>query len=253
MGADAIMDSFVADPKFTVMMPLYERIVGLDDAVESVLGQTFPHFELVLADDGSRSPEIARRIAAWRRHPRVTALTLSHGGPGAALNAAARVARGRYLCRLDSDDLIVPEALAVLDRYTEQYPAVAYFYSSRYVMDAEGTIVSQHKCRPFDAALLVERYMANPLLCWKRDAFLAVGGFRAEVPFAEDYDLALRMAARFEFRNVDEFLYKIRYHDGGRITTTLSEAEREASEDEVRATSGALLRAALATRHAREA
>jgi len=94
----------MADPKFTVMMPLYERIVGLDEAVESVLGQTFPHFELVLADDGSRSPEIARRIAAWRRHPRVTALTLPHGGPGAALNAAAHVARGRYLCRLDSDE-----------------------------------------------------------------------------------------------------------------------------------------------------
>jgi glycosyltransferase involved in cell wall biosynthesis len=236
-------------PKFTVMMPLHERILGLDEAVASVLEQTCDDFELVLADDGSRSPEIDRRIAAWQSDPRVLALRLPHGGPGAALNAAARVARGRYLCRLDSDDLIVPEALATLDRYTDRYPSVGYFYSSRYVIDERGEILeSHHKSRPFDPALLVERYMANPLLCWRRDEFLAIGGFREEVRFAEDYDLALRMATRFEFQNVDEFLYKVRYHDAGRITTTLSEQEQHASEAEVRATSGALLRRVLATR-----
>ena len=237
-------------PKFTVMMPLHERVLGLDEAVESVLAQTLDDFELVLADDGSRSPAIDRRIGAWRIDPRVRALRLPHRGPGAALNAAARVARGRYLCRLDSDDLIVPEALEVLDRHTDRGPSVGYFYSSRYVIDQLGEIQSRHKSRPFDPALLVERYIANPLLCWKRENFLAVGGFREEVRFAEDYDLALRMAARFEFRNVDELLYKVRYHDGGRITTTLSEQEQQAAEAEVRATSGALLREVLATRQA---
>lgn len=241
-------------PKFTVMMPLYERVLGLDEAVESVLTQTCDDFELVLADDGSRSPEIGRRIDAWGSDPRVRVLRLPHGGPGAALNAAARVARGRYLCRLDSDDLIVPEALEVLDRYTERYPSVGYFYSSRYVIDERGAILeSHHKSRRFDAALLAERYIANPLLCWKRDDFLAVDGFRAEVRFAEDYDLALRMAARFEFQNVDEFLYKVRYHEAGRITTTLSEQEQQAAEAEVRATSGAALRRVLAARAAGDA
>jgi len=140
----------------------------------------------------------------------------------------------------------MPEALEVMAGHAARHPDVSYFYSSRHVIDAEGTIVeAHHRSKPFDPWQLLESYICNPLLVWRRHDFLAVGGFREELHFAEDYDLALRMACRFAFRHVDEFLYQVRYHPGPRLTTALTASEQEALVRAVQQTSGAALRAAL--------
>ena len=238
-------------PTFTVVMPVFDRTVALREAIESVLGQTNQDFELVLADDGSRSPAVATLLGEYGARSRVRVLRLPHRGPGGAMNAAVREARGRYVCRLDSDDRLVPEALEVMAGYIARYPEVGYFYSSRQVIDAEGAVIEDsHRSRPFDPWRLLERYVCNPLLTWKRAAFLAVDGFREELTFAEDYDLALRMACRFAFRHVDECLYQVRYHPGDRITTGLSREQQEVLVRAVQATSGAALRAVLTRREA---
>jgi antitoxin (DNA-binding transcriptional repressor) of toxin-antitoxin stability system len=238
-----------AVPTFTVAMPVFDRTVAVREAIESVLRQTHQDFELILADDGSISPAMATLLDEYRARPQVRVLRLPHRGPGGALNAAVREARARYVCRLDSDDRLVPEALEVMAGYVARHPEVAYFYSSRQVIDADGTVIqANHRSRPFDPWRLLETFICNPLITWKREAFLAVGGFREELYFVEDYDLALRMACRFPFRHVDEFLYQVRYHPAGRITTGLSREQQEVLVRAVQATSGTALRAAL-TRH----
>jgi glycosyltransferase involved in cell wall biosynthesis len=236
-------------PKFTVMMPVYERVIGLRAAIESVINQTYRDWELIIADDGSRSLEVLQLLEEYRDTPGIYVLNLPHRGQGAALNAAARMARGDYLCRLDSDDLFVQDALQIVSGYVARFPEVSYFYSSRLVMDESGNIVeTNHKSVPFDTKLLIDRYIAHPLICWRRDAFTTVGGFREDIRWAEDYDLALRMAVDHKFQHMEEFLYKIRYHGGGRITTTLSSDEMRRAEETIRATSAAALREALRTR-----
>jgi glycosyltransferase involved in cell wall biosynthesis len=233
-------------PTFTVVMPVFDRTVALREAIESVLGQTNRDLELILADDGSRSPAVTAVLDEYGARPRVRVLRLPHRGPGAALNTAIRAARGRYVCRLDSDDRLVPEALEVMAGYIARYPEVGYFYSSRQVIDAEGAVIGgEHPSRPFDPWRLLERYVCNPLLTWKRTALLAVDGFREDLAFAEDYDLALRMACRFAFRHVDEVLYQVRHHPGQRITTELSAEQQAMLVRAVQATSGDALRAVL--------
>jgi glycosyltransferase involved in cell wall biosynthesis len=233
--------------RFTVAIPIFDRTFGLREAVDSVLGQTCRDFELILADDGSTSPDVAAILDAYRSHPRIRVLSLPHRGQGAAMNAAARSGRGEYLCRLDSDDLLVSEALEVMAGHTARCPNVSYFYSSRHVIDEEGGILQDyHRSEPFNPYRLLQEYICNPFLVWRRADFLAVGGFREEIHFAEDYDLALRMACRFAFAHVDEFLYQIRYHPASRITTSLTADEQAAAVRAVQATSGAALRAALA-------
>jgi glycosyltransferase involved in cell wall biosynthesis len=233
--------------RFTVAIPIYDRTLGLPEAIESVLGQSRRDFELILADDGSTLPAVASILDEYRSTPQVRVLTLPHRGQGAAMNAAARSANGQYLCRLDSDDLLMPEALEVMETYTIRRPEVSYFYSSRHVIDDEGHVLqAHHRSEPFDPYRLLQEYICNPFLVWRRADFLAVGGFREDIHFAEDYDLALRMACRFAFSNVEEFLYQIRYHPAPRITTSLTDDEQAAAVRSVQATSGAELRAALA-------
>lgn len=233
-------------PDFSIIIPVYNRMLGLREAVDSALAQTCRNFELIIADDGSESSEVCEFLDACSGAARVRVLRLPHRGPGAAINAAARVARGEYLCRLDSDDMLSTDALETLRHYVAREPDVSYFYSSRMVIDEAGKVIeTHHRSRPFDLRLLAERFTCNHLICVRRRDFLAVNGFREEIRFGEDYDLALRMAARFRFRNVDEFLYKLRYHRAGNITNDLSAAERDFWLREIASSSGAALRSIL--------
>ena len=102
------------DVRFSVVIPTYNRASILPRAVRSVLAQTFDGFELVIVDDGSDddTPEVVRSFA----DPRICFLRRENGGVSSARNAGAAVARGEYLVFLDSDDELLPEALA---RYAE--------------------------------------------------------------------------------------------------------------------------------------
>ncbi|HEX7139030.1 MAG TPA: glycosyltransferase family A protein [Vicinamibacterales bacterium] len=108
-------------PKVTILVPVFNRERFVAEAIGSVVGQGFGDFELLLVDDGStdRTGEILRELG--RRDARVKVVT-SEGNEGIprALNKGLAHARGEYIARLDSDDLMMPERLAaqvdVLDR-----------------------------------------------------------------------------------------------------------------------------------------
>ena len=95
-------------PLITVIVPVYKVEAYLDACVESVLGQTYGNFELILVDDGSpdNCPQLCDAFAA--RDPRVRVIHKANGGLSSARNAGIDAARGEYLAFLDSDDLWSP-------------------------------------------------------------------------------------------------------------------------------------------------
>jgi glycosyltransferase involved in cell wall biosynthesis len=99
-------------PRITIILPTYNRERYLPEAIESILGQTFRDFELIIVDDGSTdsTPALVDAID----DDRVRYFAQPHSGLSAALNAAMRHARGEYIARLDSDDLFLPDAIATL-------------------------------------------------------------------------------------------------------------------------------------------
>ena len=82
------------NPMFSIIMPVYNHAEYLSEAIESVLGQTFDNWELIIVDDGStdESPEIARKFA--QRDNRIKVFTQSNAGPAKARNTALRQVRG---------------------------------------------------------------------------------------------------------------------------------------------------------------
>ena len=98
-------------PAISVIVPFYNVENYLAECLDSILGQSFAHFEVLLVDDGSPdgSRSIAERYA--RRDPRVRLLTRPNGGLGAARNTGVRAARGEFLTFVDSDDLLPDDAL----------------------------------------------------------------------------------------------------------------------------------------------
>ena len=101
-------------PKITVIVPVYKVEDYLHECLDSILAQTFSDFEVILVDDGSpdRSGEICEEYA--RKDGRITVLHQENRGQAAARNLALKIARGKWICFVDSDDRIHPQMLQLL-------------------------------------------------------------------------------------------------------------------------------------------
>lgn len=106
--------------RFSILTPAYNRERYIRQAIDSVLAQSFPDFELFVIDDGSTdtTPQILESYGQ-----RIKALRQANQGPEVARNKAAALAQGEYLVLLDSDDLLLPGALATYDQIVRSFDA----------------------------------------------------------------------------------------------------------------------------------
>src|SRR5689334_2783621 len=124
-------------PLVSVVIPTYNRLAFLREAVDSVLAQTFRDWELIIADDGSTdgTPEAMARLA----DPRVRVISLEHSGnPGRVRNAAIALARGRYVAFLDSDDWWEREKLSLQVEALRTRPSCLWSYTGIRRVDEYG-------------------------------------------------------------------------------------------------------------------
>ena len=213
------------EPVVTVVLPVRDGAASLGAALESLRGQTFTRFEVVVVDDGSRD-DSARIAREWeQRDGRVrllggdgTGASLSGTGPDtvaaparrggnaggivAALQRGLAAARGRYIARMDADDRCHPERLAAQLDLLERSPALAGCGTGvRYVPRSTVTpraaqyaawLNSMTAWETVAANIFVECPLAHPTFMFRRTALTAVGGYR-ERAWPEDYDLLLRL------------------------------------------------------------
>lgn len=118
---------------FSVVVPVYNVEAYLKDCVDSILGQTFPDFELILVDDGSKDSSGALCDAYAATDSRVTVIHKENGGQSTARNAGVRAAKGTYILFLDSDDFIdTPEYFQDLHTALKDGADVAVFRYYKY-------------------------------------------------------------------------------------------------------------------------
>jgi glycosyltransferase involved in cell wall biosynthesis len=197
------MDNF--DPALiSVVMPCHNAAPYVEEAIGSVLGQSYPQVELVVVDDGSTdgSTEILQRLAT--EHPeRITLVFQNRAGPFAARNAALAQANGNYIAFLDADDTWHPEALRLMHDALEADLAdladVAWCGWQAIGIAATDT---QPQIPPdLDAGEVVSYFLEHgpwPLnsVLIRRHLIDELRGFSERAPTAMDYDLWLRLLAR---------------------------------------------------------
>lgn len=107
-------------PRFSVVVPLYNKEKSIERTVSGVLAQTFPDFELVIVDDGSTdgSVDIVRSIT----DPRIRLVQQPNGGPSAARNTGVRHTKADWVVFLDADDELTPDALEHFDKMLKAHP-----------------------------------------------------------------------------------------------------------------------------------
>lgn len=185
-------------PAVSVVLPTYNRAWCLREALDSVAGQGFRDFELIVVDDGS-TDETACLLRAYGDALRV--LRQPRRGVSAARNAGIAAARGKLIAFLDSDDLWLPGKLARQVEFFDRHPA-ALICQTEELWVKNGRRVNpgqRHRKRGgmiFEPSL--ELCLVSPsAVMLRRELLDAVGRFDERLPACEDYDLWLRISCRF--------------------------------------------------------
>ena len=188
------------DPGVAVLLPFRDAAETLGPCLDSILGQTFGDFELLAVDDhgADRSTEILHACA----DPRIRILPNPGRGLVDALNAGLRAARAPLVARMDADDLMHPERLALQRRHFSRRGDLCLSATRVELFPVEQVRAGYREYVSWQNALLgaddigeeiyIESPFAHPSVMYRRDAVLALGGYR-QGDFPEDYDLWLRM------------------------------------------------------------
>jgi glycosyltransferase involved in cell wall biosynthesis len=201
-------------------MSLYNEARFVEEAVASILHQTFRDFELLVVDDGSTDggADVVARIA----DPRIRLIRQPNQGLAGALNTGIRAARAEWIARHDADDVSEPRRLeAQYDAVTGR-PELVLLGTNALMMDEEGqplTTTTHPTDDPSIRTILFDRNLGNPFIhgsvMMRRSALLEAGLYRLEFRQAQDYDLWQRMAPFGVFANLPEPLYRWRLRRGG--------------------------------------
>lgn len=186
-------------PEVSVIIPTYNRMPFLREAVDSVLQQTYRDFELIIVDDGS-SDQTAGYLATLGDAVRV--VRQENRGPSAARNRGIACANGEYLSFLDSDDLWVKEKLAQQVAFMKERDAVVSYTDEIWIR--KGVRVNPKVKHRKYSGWIFERCLplcvVSPSSVLMRRAFFdEVGLFDETLPACEDYDLWLRASLRLPF------------------------------------------------------
>jgi len=188
-------------PEVCVALPAFNAAQALPAALDSLLAQTHPRFEIVVADDGSTdaTPDV---LAAYAAHdPRVRPLFLPHRGVAHAFNAAMAAARAPLVARMDADDRCLPRRLELQAAHLRAHPATGVVaccvefggcrracagYAAH--VDWTNTLLTHEA---MSLARFVDAPLANPSAMFRRELVDAHGGAR-QGDFPEDYEMWLR-------------------------------------------------------------
>lgn len=239
----------------SVIIPTYNRAGLVSEAIESVLKQTRPPREIIVADDGSTDDTLDR---LERYGSTISIVRTHHGGAAHARNAGMRAAIGKYVCFLDSDDRYLPHKLAlqveILDRFPDIGMVASEFSGFGDGVEEEFHLKTYHSAafrngetygdyfeqgvslrdagldyppwldrkiyigHVFDQYLKVLFIFTNSLMV-RRSVLELVGEQDESFPLFEEYEFALRIAKRHRIAFVDVPTYQLRYH-AEQVSTT---------------------------------
>lgn len=197
------------NPKFSIIVPLYNKAPYVRKALESIMSQTYTDFELIVVDDGStdNSLKVVNEYikSAICNHKssieNIRIISQSNAGVAAARNTGVAASSGQFLCFLDADDWWVPTFLEEVDKLIAEYPD-AGLYATNYIYYKPG---KTHVALKLERGYMnyPEAYFQGPMPIWTgatcmpRRVFDEMGGFPVGIKLGEDFLLWAKTAIRY--------------------------------------------------------
>lgn len=212
-------------PTVSIVLPSYNGEKYIMESVDSILGQTYTDWELIIVDDCSTDStlQIARRYEARDNRIRVIYNELNRKLPG-ALNAGFQYAKGKYLTWTSDDNRYLPDALAVMVERLEA-SGEAMVCAGMYAIDDSGKLKSE-KFFLYQDEELCRWNTVGACFLYRREVWDHIGAYDTELYCVEDYDYWLRVKQGYgKIGWIDKGLYQYRYHENS-LTSTKKEMVR---------------------------
>lgn len=204
-----------APPVISVLMPVYsDNTAMLREAIESVRGQIYPHWQLCIADDASPSEEARSLLARIAREDARIQVVLRprNGHICAASNSALELVTGDWVALLDHDDLLSEHALYCLAEAILANPEAQLIYSDEDKVDEHGVRSAPYFKPGWNWELIRSQNYFSHLGAFRTGLVRAVGGFRLGLEGAQDHDLVLRCAERVNSASQIVHIPRVLYH-----------------------------------------
>jgi len=205
----------------SIVLPVYNGAKYLRESIDSVLGQTYQNWELLILDDCStdQTPEIAmeyvNRDSRIHYHKNEQNLRL----PG-NLNRGFSLAKGDYLTWTSDDNRYRPTALEQMHRALQKHPTAQFAYASCRIIDDKGKNVEYIMVYPGSEREIVGANVVGACFLYTREVYETIGEYDTGLLLVEDYDYWQRIFMRFETVAIEDILYEYRWHDGA-LTSTM--------------------------------
>lgn len=227
------------NPKVSVVMSVYNGEKYLREAVDSILNQTFTNFEFVIIND--RSTDSSVEIIESYADPRIWLVHNEKNiGLTASLNRGIKLAHGKYIARMDADDISLPKRLETQLKYFDSDNSLSLCSCRAQVFKENGSIFGIDPPN-------VDQLMNWHLLSWrllfynpithssvmvKRDAFLESGGYASWAKRSQDYELWSRMSFEYKMILIPDVLIHYRYHQTA-VSLTFADEQQHIAYDTI--------------------
>ncbi len=210
-------------PKISVIMPVLNREHVVGAAIASVLSQSYPHFELIVVDDGSTDETLT--VVKAIADPRIVVIeNRTNLGVSASRNIALRAAQGEYIAYLDSDNSWDERYLAAMAGAFARLPRTDALYCGQYLFRGAAKAPEAIRFASFNRSLLANRnYIDLNVFCHTKNVYRKVGGFDESLRRYVDWDLIMRIAECSTIASVPALLSHY-FYDNAENTITKNAA-----------------------------
>lgn len=214
----------------SVIMPVYNRAQTVDLAIQSVLRQSYPNFELIIVDDGSTDSTV--EVVSGLSDPRIVFLQLEqNSGAAFARNQGIKKSKGRMISFLDSDDYYEPDFLKIsYQTLSETPPKIGFMWTGVRYHGIDGIKESSwapaYKENTYITFLNDLQIGTGAGICIKREVFDICGLFDETLPAAEDTEFFLRISQRFDYVYTKDILVNIHKNSADRLSENFIKVAR---------------------------
>lgn len=202
-------------PSITIIIPVYNGMPFLPETIDSVLHQTYSNFRLLAVDDESKDESL--QYLKSLTDSRVEVREQSNLGFGNTLNRAIESVDSEFIVHLDQDDIALPTRVEEQINFLLAHPEYDFVLSKVCKISASGKEFGSYDINhlePFSDYTAIKYGSVSPsTFCFRRKAFLELGGYRPSVYPVDDYDLLLRAEEKFKMAVINKPLVKYRIHN----------------------------------------
>ncbi len=229
------MNTRSARPIVSVVMAAHNAMPYLPEAVESILQQSLRDFEFIIVNDGSTDGSAAWLDSRAADDPRVRVLNQENIGLTKSLNRGLNAAHGKFIARMDADDVSLPGRLEAQVRHLQSHPDLGVVGTFAETINAKGDRIGRVKPASRVVGhlqaqwqLLFKNAMVHPSVMMPKDVALSLGGYDCRWNTSQDYDLWSRISEVYKVANLPQVHLHYRVH-GKSISSSRSKIQRENS------------------------